>query len=436
MSLLLVFFFGLATAALDLAFRTTSERAFDDLLRSQVLGLLSAADSGDDGGIELPISLPEARYSNPGSGLYGQVSNGAGEVVWRSPSAVGVTLAPDPAVGPGQQGVVIRDMEDGTEVRQMSFGIEWEFDDGTIEAYVITVAKSLESYRAQISRFRRQLGGGFLLLAVVLLVTQVFMLRFLLKPLRRAGHEVQEIEARRRDRLSDGYPAELEGLARNLNDLVDSERARTRRYRESLDNLAHSLKTPLAVIRSLIDGGESAEARRGMQDQVQRMHAIVDYQLRRAAAGGDMHLGAERIAVAPTAQACVEALTKVYADRGVTCEHEVDTQARFLGDRGDLAELLGNLLDNAWKWAKSRVHLQVAVEDRKLWITVDDDGPGIPAEKRKDLMRRGERGDESVPGQGIGLAVVREILAARGGKLEIGDAPAGGARVRAVLPAA
>jgi PAS domain S-box-containing protein len=231
----------------------------------------------------------------------------------------------------------------------------------------------------------------------------------------------------------------LEPRVWDVNELIESERARSTRYRESLDNLAHSLKTPMAVVRSQIEATGPIEERAGIViDQVDRMQGIVDYQLRRAAAGSAA--GGPRVEVEPVAEATLSALRKVYADRAIDASATIEPGSVFRGDRGDLAEILGNLLDNAFKWCRNAVRLEVRRrhdgERRRpgLTIVVEDDGPGLDPERARSLTRRGERGDREVPGQGIGLAVVSEILDARGGGIEFGQSGLGCARVTAWIP--
>jgi two-component system sensor histidine kinase PhoQ len=436
-TLLLTLFFGLTFAALDLGFRRAAERALEDLLESQVLGLLTAADPATEGVIALPDSLPETRFSRPGSGLYALVTETAGETVWVSPSALGLRLpAPAPET-PGRIGFKRLTLGDGDDLLNASLRVEWEFEDGSIRDFVFSVASSLDGYRDQVSRYRTRLGGWLVLLTVLLVLAQFMVLRFILRPLGQAEQEVREIEAGQRQRLSAGYPDELDALAGSVNTLIEGERARSQRYRESLDNLAHSLKTPLAVVRSQLEMDEADPS--SLLEQVERMRGIVDYQLRRAATGAET-LSRGRVPVAPVADATLQALRKVYADKQPELESIVDPSAEFVGDRGDLAEILGNLLDNGCKYCVSKVRLRIAAvpdtDNRHagLEITVEDDGPGISLGDADRLVRRGARGDEVVPGQGIGLAVVRDIAEARGGELCIGPSGLGGTRVEIRLP--
>jgi two-component system sensor histidine kinase PhoQ len=225
-----------------------------------------------------------------------------------------------------------------------------------------------------------------------------------------------------------------------MNGLIASQRARLKRYRDALGDLAHSLKTPLAVLGSQLD--ERAGSDPGlMRRQVERMNELVSYQLKRAAAAGASVLGEEPVPVEPALAELVLALNKVYADKRVRIAVEADPAAVFHGDRGDLLEIAGNLLDNACKWCRGQVHVSAAVvtppkrQGRAgLMLIVDDDGPGIAAGQAERLLRRGVRADERVEGQGIGLAVANEIVAGYGGTLSLEASPAGGARARVVLP--
>ncbi len=436
-TLLLGVFFGFAFVALDEGFSRAAEQALEDLIESQVLGLLTAADPGPQRQLVLPNALPEARFSRPGSGLYAQVTEADGETVWISESATGLRLPAPAPKAPGR--ILFRSVEldDGTELLSASLRVEWEFDDGSLRDFIFSVSSSLEGYRAQKKRYRKQLGTWFLLLTLISVAAQLAALRFLLRPLGQAEREVRQVEAGERDNLSRGYPSELGALAGSVNTLIEGERARTRRFRQSLDNLAHSLKTPLAVMRSQLEGGEANAPQ--IQEQLDRMQSIVDYQLRRAASGAAT-LSRERTPVAPMIDDIVEALKKVYADKSPEIVSKVDGDTQFPGERGDLAEILGNLLDNACKWCRRRVRLDVqpiaasAGGRAGMQIVVEDDGPGMPVVEADRLVQRGARGDEQVPGQGIGLAVVRDLVEPRGGELAISVSALGGTRIEVRLP--
>jgi two-component system sensor histidine kinase PhoQ len=264
-----------------------------------------------------------------------------------------------------------------------------------------------------------------------------------LRPLRQIETEIGEIEEGKRTSLSEKFPTELTGVARNMNLLIDNERARSDRYRHTLDNLAHSLKTPLAAMRALTaDSGSSPERQGRFNEQIERMDEIVRYQLRKPAASAADNLVLGPVPVAKEVERLVSGLRKVYHDKRPSIDAEVSPGASFRGDTGDFLELAGNLLDNACKWCKSRVSITVRPSQTSrgqgggMDLTVDDDGPGIPEEAADALLERGTRLDEATPGHGIGLAIVRDIAKSYGGTLTIGQSALGGARITVDIPPA
>jgi two-component system sensor histidine kinase PhoQ len=227
-----------------------------------------------------------------------------------------------------------------------------------------------------------------------------------------------------------------------LNALLQSERNRIVRYRDTLGNLAHSLKTPLAVIRASLGSAESEERRSeaAIQLEIDRIAQIVEHQLKRAAAGGGATLGQAPVPVLPLLCDLRAALMKVHAARDLQLEVDAAPELGFFGDIGDILELLGNVVDNACKWCRARVRVTARLDPdralpRRLSIVVEDDGPGIPQELRARVIERGVRADEHVPGHGLGLAMVRDTVAIYGGQFLIGSSEAlGGARVELRLP--
>jgi two-component system, OmpR family, sensor histidine kinase PhoQ len=213
------------------------------------------------------------------------------------------------------------------------------------------------------------------------------------------------------------------------------------RYRDTLGNLAHGLKTPLAVMRSALapDVGTDA-ARRTIGTEIARMTDIIEHQLKRAAASGGALLGQAPVAVAAVAADLRAALLKVYSRKDLSIELAIQEDSHFIGDRGDFVELVGNLMDNACKWCREKVRVSVVVEDgqaggrENLTLAVEDDGPGIAEENRAKVLERGVRTDESMPGHGLGLAMVHDTVDLYGGRLVVDASPLGGARFTLRLP--
>lgn len=438
-SVVLAAFLGLTGLTLDKAFRESALAAARDRLQAQVYLLLSAAEMDEGGGLSLPDTLPEARFASPASGLFGEVVGSGGEPVWRSASTMSFDISYPSAAYTGEAAFTPFEIDGGPTVFALSFGVTWELDGNAESRYEFRVAESTDSFTDQVAGFRRGLWGWLIAAAAVLLVLQGLILRWGLAPLRRVASEISEIEAGQRHELGSDYPKELRRLTLNLNALISHGRTRLRRYRNALDDLAHSLKTPLAVLRGAADSEASTEElRTTMREEIERMDRTVDYQLHRAAASGRTPL-ATAVPVVLTARRLASSLEKVYADKRLELEIRIDEATAFNGDEGDLTEILGNLLDNACKWAEHRVVLSsptvpAANDGSAVTLVIEDDGPGIPEAQLAIVLERGGRSSSHRAGQGIGLAVVREIVEELyGGSLVLDKGSLGGARVQLTL---
>lgn len=439
-SVLLLFFFGITIAVLDTAFTEAGEQARRDILDGHLVALLAAAEPNAESELVLPDQLREPRFGQIGSGLYGELRNQGGDVVWRSKSALGLEI-PEGVLPVLGNHLFARDaLIDGTPLLTLSLAVEWEFDEGNSKSYVFKVAESLDSFNAQIAGFRGQLFGWFAAIAATMLLAFSFLLRGLMKPLRKIETEIGEIEKGDRASLSDRFPTELIGVARNMNLLIDSERARSDRYRFTLDNLAHSLKTPLAAMRALLGGKNTDEFGSRFDEQIDRMDEIVRYQLKKPASSAADKLVLQSVHVEKEVTRLIEGLKKVYHDKSPLFDVSVEPGMQFRGDTGDFLELAGNLLDNACKWCERSVRISIvpSVGARAIAsgmvLTVSDDGPGIPQDAADALLQRGMRLDESTPGHGIGLAVVKDIARSYGGQLSIQASKLGGAEIRVSIP--
>lgn len=258
---------------------------------------------------------------------------------------------------------------------------------------------------------------------------------WLLAPIRRVAEEIEAIKLRRRERLSESHPKELLPLTDNLNAFIHLSDTRLTRYRTRLDDLAHSFKTPLAILRTAAeDGTGDEELRRLVLAQVERMDQAVRYHLKRAATHGQLSVGTQ-VTVQSVAEKLHKAFAVKYAAKNLVIANEIDRQLLFPGNQADLMEIFGNLGDNACKAARARVQLSAHRDGRSLILQVEDDGPGIPADHREIVLRRGRRDTAYREGSGIGLALVGDIVAdGYQGWVEIEDSVLGGACVKAVLP--
>lgn len=436
-ALVLLVFMALASLALEQAFQASARSAREERLLGQVYLLMAAADTQNNALI-LPLDLSESRLTQPNSGLYAQVSDASGRPVWRSISTLGQGAPFDTRLAPGERR--FREATDAAGRRYFveGYGVTWTI--GTVpNRYTFSVAEDLSEYHRALGEFRTRLAGWLGATSVLLLLALIAALRWGLAPLRRVADEVAAVEAGRQDRLHGAYPRELRPLTDNLNALLAHELSRQTRLSNALADLAHSLKTPLAVMRGALAetrdlaAAEPPPAER-LAEQLIRMEEIVAYQLERARSRPIATL-APPVPVAPAIERLLATLAKLHAERPLAVARDIEPGLVFRGVEGDLLEVLGNLLDNACKWGRTRIGVRGRREGGALLLWVEDDGPGIPAERAREIGERGARADLATPGHGIGLAVVREICRAYGGDLTIAPSPLGGTLVRVRLAA-
>lgn len=429
-SIVLAAFLGITGYTLDHAFRDKTEQSLQERLQAHAVGLIAAAEFREDGRFHVADTLPEARYGRPESGLYAEISSNDDQHRWQSPSLKPLFTDLPGNLRPGER-LFHRLMVDGHELYAFAIGVT--------EGYTFSVAEDMAHYHAQLADFRQTLWGWLGGVAVLLLTVQGAILHWSLAPLRKVAHDLAAIESGKQRQLASHYPRELRGLTDNLNALLTSQREHLDRYRHTLSDLAHSLKTPLAVLRGEMEKAPPSELRASANEQLQRMTDIVDYQLQRAATSGRLPLAAP-VSAAALIGKIAASLDKVYAEKRVTCEIAAEEDLEFAGDEGDLLELLGNLMDNAYKWCKHRVAVTTRPADgddvATLLLIIEDDGPGIANDKAAAVVQRGVRGDTSHPGHGIGLAIVQDIVRLYGGTLTIGTGALGGARFTVSLPRA
>ncbi len=427
--LILIGFLGFAGAALDNAFRNGIEIATREKLQAHVYTLLAAAGEDAVGRLRMPERLAAPGFNRPDSGLYAEIQGEDGGYRWRSASLLGQSRSLLLAARPGEtrfrytEGMALLDM-----------GVAWDDAAGRPIEYALTVAVDRQPIDHQQQGFRGTLWawlGGVMLL---LLMVQIGLFRWGLRPLRDMSAAVQRLEQGQSSRIEGPVASELQGLSDNLNSLITLSAQRQERVRNSLADLAHSLKTPLAILRGAAEQGPANERADIIREQTRRIDDIVSYQRQRAAVAGG---GGMTRPVAPKAivRRLCASLDKLHHARGIDCAIAIDDHDRLRADPGDLFELFGNLLENAYKHARGQVRIGLAHGSGATEITIDDDGPGIATEDAGRLLRRGERADQRHPGEGIGLAVANEIMRQYGGALHLEQADLGGTRVRLVFPA-
>jgi two-component system sensor histidine kinase PhoQ len=424
---------GLTGYVLDRSFTASVVAGANDQLKLLIYSLLGAAEEEGDTLLFPPAPL-EPRFEQPESGLYAIVTDAKGNLVWQSPSlqfgsALSMSIPKPPAAKQLTTGhFLFREVEGRFE---MLYRVIWETEGDQI--FTFRVIADEAPFRRAIAGFRRTLMFGLAAVGLALMVAQFFAVRWGLSPVGAMAERIRALESGARERMGDDYPRELFGLARNIDRFIDHEIESRDRYRKAMDDLAHSLKTPLAVFRNALDAGRFDDLKL-LRDQLDRMESTVAHQLSRAMTARPVVL-ADRTAPAPIADRLIKALSTAYLAKGVTVEQHIPRELALRCDERDLMEMLGNLLENAFKYCRSRITVS-ALPGPLVRLLIDDDGPGVPPEQRLRMLERGARGDTIQAGQGIGLAVVAELASNYRGALAIDESPLGGARVMLDLPGA
>lgn len=420
-------------------YRTTISLRFDAQLKSDLDELIAAAEPVPSGAISLAGRDADPRYGHIYSGAYWQItplgSYGieaqSSRSLWDKTIAVtdmrtvdGVTYGY--AEGPEDQ-----------SLRVLERRIEFAAPAGQStpnHAYMILVAGDQAQIATDSARFNGTLIWSFIVLGVGLIAAIFLQVRIGLRPLRRVSEALARIRDGNARSLEGHFPAEIAPLARELNSLIDHNAEVVARARTHVSNLAHSLKTPLSVLASeaSAEPGSFSEI---VSRQVTGMRRQIDHYLSRARAAGALDVIGNRTIVLPVLEDLVRVLKRIHADKGLAIELNCPPGLTFRGERQDLEEMAGNLLDNACKWTKSRVVVGVSGQGAILEIRVEDDGRGLQPEDRTRVLERGERLDETVPGSGLGLAIVHDISKLYGGELILGEASLGGLEARLRLPA-
>ncbi len=433
--LLILILLPLIGFTLNDAFKQQVSTSAKNELKAYLYSILAVTEV-DKGQLMMPAALAENQFNVIQSGLFALISTPindthSSDVIWQSNSFLGLLLPtslPQPELGKSK----FKQIElEGKPHIIYSYSVSFERktlskDRLSVEniAFPLTVhiIKDQLDYQAQIDLFSQHLWSWLLILMVFLILVQLAWLLWTLKPLAQFKRELKLIEQGKAIQIKARYPNELQAVAQQLNTLLNTEQRQRTRYRNALSDLAHSLKTPLAVIQSQKDLSKSSF------DQTAIISRIISHQLKRAqtAAGASWHLGVNVMSVSDK---LVRTLPKIYREPQIEITSNVDKQCIFKGDEADLTEILGNVLDNACKAAKRRVHLTVCMAGSRLTIDIEDDGPGVSPALESEIFERGMRADSYQQGNGIGLAIVRDLVDSYQGQLSVSRSEAlGGAK--------
>jgi signal transduction histidine kinase len=428
--------------ALSTLYRHAVERAFDRRLDVYLRTLVADVASPEDSGDKFPQSIGEPLFELPLSGWYWQVTRLDSKTpeVHSSRSLWDSSLPRLPTDRSAVESEYRQGYARGPEDQDLRL-VERSIDLGADGRYFVAVAGDASEIDEETHNFNRAIVVTFTALTMALLLTTALQVRFGLAPLTRISERLAAIRSGRAERLEGEFPVEIAPLARETNALIEANREIVERARTHVGNLAHALKTPLSVIVNEAATRGSDSFAQKVLEQADIMRDQVARQLERARlAARSARIGA-LVNVPPVVTALARSMEKLHREREIAIDVEVPEQAHFHGEQQDLEEMVGNLVDNGCKWARSRVAIEVLAdqlagegEKARVRIIVDDDGPGLSPSQREQVALRGQRLDETKPGSGLGLSIVVELARLYGGVLTLGTAPIGGLRAELALP--
>ena len=428
-----------AGLALTAAYRETAENEFAKRLESSLLNLVATTDFSTDATLLDQPALADPQFRAVLSGWYWQIEHTAtAEVIARSTSLAGETLVmPDTSHVPLDANFRRSAIIDAPRGELVS-AVEQRIVAGEPETDITFILTgSRVDLEAGIASFRQQIIIYLSLFGFGLIAITMALAAFAMRPLRRIRVALQDVVSGDVNQLEGDFPTEITPLVTEINTLIAANRRTVERARTHAGNLAHALKTPLSVLRNEARGKSSALADQ-VREQTETMERQVAYHLDRARMAANSRVIGVATPVRPALESFSRAMARIHAGKAIAFKIKCPNNIRFRGEKQDLDEMLGNLIDNAHKWAKKRVNAKVTAEPgaSHFILAIDDDGPGIPAGERENVFQRGNRLDEATPGSGLGLAIVDELVTLYGGTLVLLDSPLGGLRVRLRLPRA
>lgn len=429
--LLLPLFLGVSGYMLDRSFQQSQRAAKQEQLKSYIYLLMGAAEL-ENGELWMPEQLTEPRFNTLNSGLMAAISDRNG-VMWQSASAALAQNLPIDAtpISIGDEHFFKANIDGQAPPASQWFvyshDVSWQQESGD-KLLRFSVLQDQSPLLAQLTSYRRQLWQWLGALGLLLVLLQLLIMRWGLKPLRDIADDLQQIEQGAKQQLGGDYPREITPVTDNLNRVLNSERQQRERYRNTMGDLAHSLKTPLAVMRGQLNSSEKSGV---IDQQLSRMDDIVRHQLQRAVRSDSTVDG--RHPVKPVVERITRTLAKIHSNGAINFDLRIAPHTEFRGDEADLLEVLGNLLENACKYGAGQVLVAAENHGDNLVLSVEDNGPGVTSEQQSVILQRGARADTTQPGHGIGLAVVIDIVSSYNGELRIEQSELGGAKFRVSL---
>ena len=404
----------LVFVSIEQAFRQSQTQALEQQLQANLYTII--------GEIDLDTEIPSLstgflppQLNQVDSGTFALIELNQ-IVVWRSDS--GINLEPvmsEQTLEPGEQ-----KFEFNQGFWRFSYGLFYDNDFGTHQV-VIHVMQQPEILQARVDAFNQIILAWFMAIGAVLILALSFGLFSTLRPIQKLDQQIKQVEMGNQNHISGQFPSELVRMKEDINLLISAQERQKERYRAYLSDLTHALKTPVAVMRSNPDCQSSQ-----VTEQLDRMTSIIEHQLRKASSGGDV-LWKKKIPFNPVLNKLIGVMSKIHGAKDIQFTQALNDEYDFYGDEDDLMEILGNLIDNACKACQSKVKLTVH-NGEPLVFAVEDDGPGVPKDKREQLLVRGQRLDSYEQGHGVGMAIVNDLINSYHGHIEIDDSPLGGAK--------
>ncbi len=421
---LLLFLLPSSFIAIDRAFYTQLLASAEQKMEVHLYAILSELSVTEDS-VELLNNALAPDFYRPDSGLSAYITNEQA-MAWQSDSSLNQHFAPPiEALPPGEH--LFRPVEQADGLFWvLSISLLFDAEDYT-RPLTVHVVQTNQRLVAPQHAFRETLIQWFIGIGLMLMLLMLLAYYWTTKPLSRLDHEIRRVENGSQEQLSGRYPAELSIIKEDLNLLLANQNRQKQRYRHHLSDLAHALKTPVAVLQT-----SALSQQPELKEQLDRITSMIEHQLKRAASSGQ-DVWKKQINIKPLLEKLISALHKIYRDKHVSITLNCAENCVFRGDETDLMEILGNLLDNACKACRREVIVSIN-QQQSLTLCIEDDGPGVPADQRQRLYERGTRLDTYHEGHGVGLAIVAELVQSYSGKLQLDDSELGGARFSVQFP--